>query len=449
MPPKKDFVIFVVEDNLIQQNLIQYSMELNPDHKVYSFDNGQDCIDNLHLNPQIISLDYNLPDMLGEKVLESIKKYNKNIKVIVLSAQQDIDTAVDLLKKGADEYLTKGSQMKTRLYHCVERLKEYIALNQELIELKEELGSKYISGSVIGNSEPMQKITHLIEKASATNIVVSITGETGTGKEVVAKSIHYGSARKDKKMVAVNMTAIPHSLMESELFGYEKGAFTGAETSYAGKFEQANGGTLFLDEIGDLDLGMQAKLLRVLQEHEVTRIGASKAIPFDVRIIVATHRNLAEEVEKGKFREDLYYRLLGLTIDLPPLRKRGRDILLLAKYFLQEYATENKITPKTLSQQAKDALLEYPFPGNVRELKSMMELASVFADGNKVQKSDLQFQQIKKNFGLLEDELTMHEYTQKIIHHYLQKYNNDVILVSQKLDIGRSTIYKKLKEEGN
>lgn len=446
MIPQKDFTIFVVEDNLIQQNLIQYAMELNPDHKVHVFGDGQSCIDNLHLNPQIISLDYHLPDMVGEQVLTAIKKYNKDIRVIVVSSQQDIDTAVDLLKKGADEYLTKGPQMKTRLFHCVERIKENILLNKEILELKQELGTKYISGAIIGSSDVIQKVNQLIEKAAATNIVVSITGETGTGKEVVAKSIHYASARRDKKIIAVNMSAIPHSLMESELFGYEKGAFTGAEASYAGKFEQANGGTLFLDEIGDLDLAMQAKLLRVLQEQELTRIGGTKTIPFDVRIIVATHRNLAEEVQKGKFREDLYYRLLGLTIELPPLRKRGRDILLLAKYFLQEYAVQNNTSPKALSQQAKDALLEYSFPGNVRELKSMMELASVFAEGNKIQKSDLRFQNIKKDYGLLEGESTLEEYTQKIIQHYLQKYDNDVILVAQKLDIGRSTIYKKLKE---
>ncbi len=449
MAEDRTFRIFVVEDNLIQQNLIQYAMELNPDHTIYTFRTGQECIDNLHLNPQIISLDYNLPDMLGEEVLDKIKKYNKNIRVIILSGQKDVDIAIDLLKKGADEYLTKGAQMKKRLWHSVQVLKDNISLNNEISELKEELNTKYDFKNIVGNSPEMKKITHLIEKATQTNIVVSITGETGTGKEVVAKSIHYNSKRRDKNFVAINMAAIPRELMESELFGYEKGAFTGADSSHAGKFEVADGGTLFLDEIGDLDLGLQVKLLRALQENEATRLGGNKPISFNTRIIVATHKNLAEEVQKGTFREDLYYRLLGLSIELPPLHKRGRDILLLAKHFLQEYAKENNVAPKTLSQQAKDVLLSYNFPGNVRELKSMMELASVFAEGKKIKKTDLQFQQIKKDFGLLEGELTMDQYRKKIIHYYLEKYDNDVALVSKKLNIGRSTIYKRLKEDSS
>lgn len=447
MEKNQTFRIFVIEDNLIQQRLIQYAMELNPDHQVHTFGTGQECIDNLHLNPEIISLDYNLPDMRGEAVLAHIKKYNKNIRVIILSGQQEVDTAIDLLRKGADEYLTKGPQMKKRLWHSVQTLKDSILLNNEIHELKKELGSKYKYKNIIGNSQVMQKVTDLIDKATKSNITVSITGETGTGKEVVAKSIHYNSNRHDKKFIAINMAAIPKHLMESELFGYEKGAFTGADNRKSGKFELADGGTLFLDEIGDLDLTLQVKLLRALQEQEVTRLGGHKAIQFDTRIIVATHRSLTEEVEKGNFREDLYYRLLGLSIHLPPLKERGRDILMLAKFFLQEYAKENNVPAKSLSQQAKDVLLKYDFPGNVRELKSIMELASVFAETSKIKKTELQFQRIKKDFGLLEGEMSMQEYTKKIIRHYLEKYNNDVVLVSQKLNIGRSTIYKRLKDD--
>jgi len=443
------FRVFVVEDDVFQQNLIKYAMELNPDHEVFIFGTGQECIDNLHLNPQIISLDYNLPDMLGEIVLEQIKKYNKDIKVIILSGQKDIDTALHLVEKGADDYVTKGPNIKKRLWHSVLKIKDNISLSSEIVELKEELSNKYTFKNLIGNSEPMQKVKHLIKKAANTNIVVSITGKTGTGKEVVAKSIHYNSKRRDKKFVAVNMAAIPRDLMESELFGHEKGAFTGAQSSRTGKFEHANGGTLFLDEIGDLDLGLQAKLLRVLQEKEVTRIGGNKTIPFDTRIIIATHRNLAEQVEQGKFREDLYYRLVGLSIPLPPLHKRGSDILLLAKHFLRQYAIDNNVPPKGLSQQAKDILLNYNFPGNVRELKAMMELASVFAESKKIKRTDLQFQSIKKNFGLLEGEMTMREYSKKIINHYLEKYDNDMVLVAKKLDISRSTIYSRLKEDTN
>jgi len=226
--------------------------------------------------------------------------------------------------------------------------------------------------NIIGTSKPMQKIAQLLEKAVSTNITVSVSGETGTGKEVIAKSIHFNSPRNKEAFVAVNMSAIPKELLESELFGYEKGAFTGANTRKKGQFELAHKGTLFLDEIGEMDINMQAKVLRVLQEREVTRVGGEKPIKIDIRIIVATHRDLTEEVSNGNFREDLYYRLLGLPIHLPPLRDRGNDILLLAKYFLDAFTKQNGMEVVELSKKAKARLLAYSFPGNVRELKAII-----------------------------------------------------------------------------
>lgn len=440
--------IFVVEDDPMYSRMVKYVMELNPDHEVYTFKTGKECIDSLHLKPSIISLDYSLPDMTGAEVLRKIKSFNKDITVIILSGQQDIATAVKLLKEGAYDYITKDAETKERILNVLHNIKNNIELKEEVETLREELSEKYsFDKNIIGNSKPMQRIFNLMGKSIKTNITVSITGETGTGKEVVAKSVHYNSDRKKKPFVAVNMSAIPKELLESELFGYEKGAFTGANTRKIGKFEQANTGTLFLDEIAEMDISLQAKLLRALQEREVNRIGGEQPVKFDARIIVATHRNLADEVNNGNFREDLYYRLLGLPIELPPLRDRGNDILLLAKFFLDAFAKANKLGKLDFTKEAKQKLLEYSYPGNVRELKAVIELSAVMAATNEIEAEDIRFNSPKRAETFLTEETTLKDYTQKIIYHFLKKYDDNVILVAKKLDIGKSTIYRMLKEE--
>lgn len=284
-----------------------------------------------------------------------------------------------------------------------------------------------------------------MEKALKTNITVSITGETGTGKELVAKAIHYNSSRKKKPMVAVNIAAIPKELIESELFGHEKGAFTGAASRRIGKFEEAEGGTLFLDEIGEMDLNLQSKLLRVLQERELSRVGGNDVIKIDVRIIVATHRNLQDEVKNGNFREDLFYRLLGLPIQLPPLRERDKDVVLLAKYFLDQFALENGFKKFKITTEAQEKLLQYPFPGNIRELKSIIELAAVMAQDNQVTPEDITFVNTPRDSFMIK-EMKLQEYTYHIIRNYLNKYDNNVMEVAKRLDIGKSSIYRYLKE---
>ena len=325
-----------MEDDPVYSRLVKYVMELNPDHELHLFSSGEECIQNLPLNPAIISLDYSLPDMDGESVLKRILDYNKDIGVIILSGQKDISIAVQLLRSGAYDYIVKDEDTKERLRHTIERLKANISLKREVEELKDELVDKYVfTKNIIGNSKPIQKVFKLVEKAIRTNISVSIEGETGSGKEVIARSIHYNSDRRKGAFIAVNVSAIPRDLLESELFGHEKGAFTGAITRKAGKFELADKGTLFLDEIGEMDISIQAKLLRALQEREITRVGGNDTIKFDTRVITATHRNLADEVKNGNFREDLYYRLLGLPIQVPPLRERGNDIILLMRFFSQ------------------------------------------------------------------------------------------------------------------
>ena len=440
------FKIFIVEDDKLYLEMLAYHLSLNPDHIIEKYETGTDCVKNLYKNPSVISLDYSLTDMSGTQVIKKVKEYNPEIPIIIVSGQEDVGTAVSLLKEGVYDYIVKDEETKDRLWNSLKNVREKIELKREITDLKEEIAKKYEFNKIIkGNSTIIKQVFNMIDKATKTNITVSISGETGTGKELVAKAIHYNSSRNKKSFVPVNVTAIPGELIESEMFGYEKGAFTGANTRKFGKFEEANKGTLFLDEIGEMDANMQAKLLRVLQEKEISRIGGNEIIKVDFRLIVATNRNLAEEVQKGKFREDLYYRLLGLPIELPPLRYRGNDILLLAKHFVDEFCRENKMDKVSIAPDAQEKLMKYSYPGNVRELKAIVELAVVMSNTGTITANEITFNTTNIKSDFLMDEDTLQGYTRKIIKYYLEKYNNNVLLVADKLDIGKSTIYRMLK----
>lgn len=438
--------IFLVEDDSFFGETLKFHLKLNPDFDVYLFSTGKECLDNLFLKPDIICLDFGLPDIKGDVLLNKIQETNNKIPIIIISGQEDIEVAVNFLKSGARDYIVKNPHTKDILWNAILKIRENLHLINEVEELKEKLEQKYsFENTIIGQSNAIKSVFNKIHKAISSNINVSITGETGTGKEIVASAIHYNSNRKNKPFIAVNMAAIPKELIESEFFGYEKGAFTGANTKTIGKFEQANGGTIFLDEIAELDLHLQSKLLRVLQEREVVRLGGTSRIKFDARLIIATHKDLKEEVKKGNFREDLYYRIIGLPIELPPLRVRGNDILLLAKHFTDTFAKENKVKPPVLSKEAKDKLLKYSFPGNIRELKSTIELACVMCEENEILGSDLTFSSINTMDFFLSDEKTLKEKTHEIIMHYLKKNNNDVLKTAKQLDIGKSTIYNLIQ----
>ena len=439
--------IFAVEDDPTYVKFLRYVLELNPDNELKIFSTGKECIAHLHEKPTIITLDYTLPDISGEEVLKKIKNYDSNLPVIIISGQEEVSTAVKLLKLGAYDYITKDEDTKDRLLNSINNARKNVSLVNEIAYLKKEISEKYEFGnSIIGSSKAIKKVFSILEKAVKTNITVSITGETGTGKELVAKAIHYNSDKKKNPFVAVNIAAIPNDLIESELFGHEKGAFTGAVARRLGKFEEARGGTIFLDEIGEMDLNLQSKLLRVLQEKEITRIGGNAVIKVDARVVVATHRNLAEEVKNGKFREDLYYRLLGLPISLPALRDRDNDIVIIARYFLDQFCQENDLGKISISKSAQEKLLKYPWPGNVRELKSVIELAAVLTSEDEITEAEINFNSVVKENNFAYEDLTLKEYTHRIIQHFLEKYDNNVIKVAKKLDIGKSTIYRYLKE---
>jgi DNA-binding NtrC family response regulator len=447
MYDKNPVKIFVVEDDQAYTKFIKYVVGLNPDFEVEFFTTGKECLNNLHKQPAVITLDYSLPDMPGEQVLEQIRKHDPNINVIIVSAQEKIGTAVELLKSGAYDYITKDQDTKDRLLNSINNARNKSSLTKEIDHLKKEISEKYeFEKSIVGNSAALEKVFALLEKAVKSTISVSITGETGTGKELIAKAIHYNSKQKNQSFVAVNIAAIPSELIESELFGHEKGAFTGAVSRRIGKFEEAEGGTIFLDEIGEMDPNLQAKLLRVLQEREVTRIGSNQVIKLDVRVITATHRDLSEEVKAGRFREDLYYRLIGLPVHLPPLRERGNDIVLLAKYFLDQFSKENQLSKFRIQDTAQKKLMEYAFPGNIRELKSIIDLAAVMADGNEIREQDITFNSIIRTESFLNHEMTMQAYMYRIIRHFLNRYDNNVLEVAKRLDIGKSSLYRYLKE---
>jgi DNA-binding NtrC family response regulator len=442
------FKIYIVEDDPWYGELLKYHLSLNEDYEVHLFSSAKDCLANLYKKPQVVCIDFGLPDMSGDKLLQQILHTNPHTAVVVISGQEMISVAVNLLKAGARDYIIKDDNTTELLWNSILKIRENVALRHEVAELKEQLEQKFdFAKSIIGQSSAIKKTFSLIEKAIHNPINVSITGETGTGKELVAKAIHYNSERKKKPFVAVNMAAIPHDLMESELFGYEKGAFTGALVRRVGKFEEAQGGTLFLDEIAEMDLNLQSKILRVLQEREVIRIGGNEKVKLDIRLITATHKDLAQEVRQGKFREDLYYRVMGLPIPLPPLRERGNDILVLAKHFADDFAKESKKGKFTLQTDAKNKLLGYHFPGNVRELKAVMELACVMCEGKEIKAEDITFPAVKGEEAFMLTEKTLKSYTEDIILHFLQKYDQDVLLVAEKLDIGKSTIYNLLKQQ--
>jgi len=440
------FKIFIVEDDAWYSEILAYHLGLNPEYEIKQFNTGTECLNHLYQKPNVVTLDYSLPDIKGDEMLKRIKKESPETEIVIISGQEDVKTAVILLKQGAYDYIVKDEDTKERIWKTISNIKEHTGLKNEIRQLKEQISRKYdFSKSIIGQSAPMQRVFKLMQKAAKTNITVSITGETGTGKELVAKAIHFNSLRKKQPFVAVNVAAIPSELIESELFGHEKGAFTGAHARRIGKFEEAHKGTLFLDEIGEMSLNVQAKLLRALQEREIIRIGGNQKVKIDTRIIVATHRNLLEEVQKGNFREDLYYRLLGLPIELPPLRDRGNDLLILAKHFVESFCKENNIPQKTLSNEAKVKLCSYPFPGNVRELKAVMELAVVMADDDIIYDTDITINQSSHQADFLKQEMKLRDYTRNIVKYYLEKYNHDIVTVARKLDIGKSTIYRMIK----
>lgn len=443
----KKYLIYSVEDDAIYRRLIGYKISMNVDYEIHLFENAKSLITALSVKPDVLILDYNLPDMGGMELFEKVSELSPASQVIIVSAQDDIEIALSLMKKGAFDYIVKNEQTLDWLWKSLIQAVEKVETNKELIQLRQEVNQKYdFSSKIVGFSPDVKNMFRLMEKTLTNTVAVNIVGETGSGKELVAKAIHFNSIRKKKPFIALNVAAFPKELIESEMFGYEKGAFTGAHISKSGKFEEANGGTLFLDEISEMDLTMQAKLLRAIQEMEISRLGANNTIKLNFRLIVASNKDLLKEVKSGKFREDLYYRLMGVKIEVPPLRKRGKDIVILADHFIKEFAKQNQLKVKQLSEETKEFLLKYKFPGNIRELKAIIETAFIMSDSNLINISDLPLNTTLVLEELLKKKCTLDEYNTKIILHYLEKNKWNVIKAANDLGVGKTTIYRMINE---
>ena len=442
------FNIIIAEDDNWYADFLTYQLELIPEYSVTIARSGQELLKALSNRPNLITLDYNLHDIQGLKLLKQIQSISPETAVIIISGQNEVNVAIELLAEGAYDYIVKDVDTKDRLWKAASKVREQQALKGRIEELQTEVKSKYnFSKLLIGKSPSFTSVFHLLEKAAKSSINVSLTGETGTGKEVAAKSIHYNSKQSKNKFVTVNIAAIPRELVESELFGHEKGAFTGAYSQRIGKFEEAQNGTLFIDEIGELELNHQVKLLRVLQEREIQRIGSNKTISVNCRIMFATHKDLLKEVENQTFRQDLYYRIVGLPITLPALRERKEDILILAKHFITNYCKENNLDIISLNEEARIKLLEHAYPGNVRELKTVIELACVMCEENNIKSSDITYMGGSFLKGAISKDMTLKEINHKIIMERLSETNQDISAVAKQLDIGKSSIYRLLKKE--
>lgn len=383
--------IFLIEDDMMVAAIIEKKVASLPQTDLTHFATGEECLNALKENPDIVIIDYNLPGIDGLTLLKQVKINSPGAMVIVCSGQDELRVALECLNNGASKYIIKDELMLLNLETELKNMSMNVTLRREVEFLQDQIIDRNRYSNIIGNSQPILRVLRLIQKVEKNNMMVLITGQSGTGKELVAKALHYNSPRARKPFVVVNMGAIPAELIESELFGHEKGAFTDARERRIGKFEQAEGGTIFLDEIGEMELGMQAKLLRILQEKEVTRIGSNKTIRLDFRLIAATNRNLAEEVKAGRFREDLFYRIQGFLIHLPPLHQRGEDILILAKSFLTEFCEQSRLPQLVIEKDACQFMLDYKWPGNVRELKAVIERAALMAEENRITVEDLTF----------------------------------------------------------
>ncbi|TDI89875.1 MAG: sigma-54-dependent Fis family transcriptional regulator [Caldithrix sp.] len=432
----------------------------------YSVDtscSGYEALQMLSIRPyDLVLLDLTMPLISGIDTLKRIQKIDPGLPVIILTGDSRVGTVVDAMKLGAYDFFSKPLDWE-KLEIAIKNALITKELRGEVSRLKGQLKSKYSFERIIGNSKTMQEVFRSLERVIETNVTVSIQGESGTGKELLARSIHFNGRRKQKPFVAVNCAAIPESLLESEFFGHEKGAFTGAIARRVGKFEQADGGTIFLDEIGDMPYSTQVKILRVLQERRFQRVGGTETVEVDVRVISATNKNLEEEMKQGNFREDLYYRINVYPIFVPPLRRRREDIPALAAFFLEKFNKEYRRKIKAILPQTLDYLMNYEWPGNVRELENILERSFLHASDGVLAAEHLpititslkedwhqddSFIDLKKVVSLTKQITPMKDLEKEVLQQALKLTNYNMSSAALELGIGRTTLYRKIEKYG-
>lgn len=452
--------ILVVDDDQSHRSMLR-TMLRSWDYDVYEADDGDTAIEAVREQSfDVVLTDVRMGRMDGINALRGILEYNPALPVLLMTAYSSVETAVEALRIGAYDYLIKPLDFDL-LRHTLARALEHSRLNVENRELRRQLSESAAGPNILGRSKAVQDMRHIITTVAPTEATVLITGESGTGKELVARALHEGSPRTSQLLVTVNCAALSENLLESELFGHERGSFTGADKRREGRFVQANGGTLFLDEIGEMPLLLQAKLLRALQQGEVQRVGSDTPIHVDVRILAATNRDLKEEVRQRRFREDLYFRLNVISIEVPPLRARSEDIPLLAAHFLERFALRNRKNLKGFSPQALDALLRYNWPGNIRELENAVERAVIMSTGDLITERELPLSlsgtaDVNVNATLeLTPEgnvslagLPLDEVERRAISDTLRGVEDNKSEAARRLGITRATLHSKLKKYG-
>ncbi|MBW1915724.1 MAG: sigma-54-dependent Fis family transcriptional regulator [Deltaproteobacteria bacterium] len=447
--------ILIVDDDAAHRTMLR-TLISGWDYEITEADDGSSAIESVRdCAFDLILMDIRMIKVSGLEALVEIKKFNPAIPIIIMTAFSSVETAVEALKNGAYDYLTKPLDFD-ELRLVMERAMDHSHLKKENRILKENLSDQFDRRNIIGRSPAIVKLLETVAQVSSSEATVLIAGESGTGKEMVAGAMHFNSPRKDKAFIKINCAAITETLLESELFGHDKGAFTGAHRKKDGKFVQAHGGSLFLDEISEMSLGMQAKLLRVLQDGEVTPVGSEEVIQVDVRIIAASNKDLLQEIEAGMFREDLFYRLNVVTLKMPPLKKRQEDIPLLAQHFREVFTEKNNKKIKGFTPQAMDHLLKYSWPGNVRELMNAIERGVVLSRSNEYLDLDdlslisdtISSDDESSSNDILPDGLPLDEVEKATILRTLKSSGGNKSETSRRLGITRRTLHKKLKKYG-
>lgn len=449
-------LIYIVDDEETISKLLEHWVTKKWGHQARCFATGEECLENLNVVPDAVILDIMLPGIGGVDTLREIKGRFPDLPVIMLSAQGKVDVAIETLKLGATDYFSKPVDF-SKLEISVKNAIQTHDLSREVVRLREAMGKPVHFDNIISDNGAMQEVFKLVQKVMDNDICVLVLGESGTGKELIARAIHYNGNRQKEPFVVVNCASIPHDLLESELFGHEKGSFTGAHQRRIGKFEQAQGGTLFLDEIGELDLSLQAKLLRVIQSKQFERVGGNETLTTNVRLVSATNRDLVKAVAQKQFREDLYFRLATFPIMLPPLRDRRSDILLLAETFLKKFAAEVAKGSLGFSKKALKLLYEYSWPGNVRELENAIQRAVLMADGPAITEKDLPLAVV--TFGSKEDMnlssplplgaehvRSLEKVKEENIKMALKATEGNIVEAARRLKIGRATMYRLMKK---
>jgi two-component system response regulator AtoC len=442
----KQVKILVVDDEaIVREALSDWLKDIG--YQVFTAENGHKALEVIEKEkPGIMIADLVMPGMDGIELMRRAKAHQPNIEVIIITAYASIPTAITAMKEGAYDYIEKPF-CPERAELLVKKLAEHRELVEENLSLRQKLEDRYRFENIIAKSSKMQRVIEVIKVVAKSNATVLITGESGTGKELVARAIHSQSDRRSKPFVAVSCAALPESLLESELFGHEKGSFTGAYAQKKGKFEFANGGTLFLDEVGEMSANIQVHLLRVLEEKEFTRVGGNEPIKVDVRVISATNKDLRKAIEKQEFREDLYYRLNVVNIELPPLRERKEDIPLLAEHFLHKFAMENRKEVTEFSPEAIEFLLDYDWPGNVRELENAIERAIILSKDSPITTADLPQENLLP-VGSTSTGKNLKEVEKSHILNVLRETGENYSEAARILGVSRMTLYNKAKEYG-